>query len=146
MGAIRLIIIYALIVLNAATALYMERYMGSWYKIELVIIPLGLLASLVVMLMLAVEAEWSWPLSVVFFSMAIANLMFEFAVSKRYIAFLLALLLNLFGFLISILSIVDKEEPIDDSAPPAPPVETYDAGEKAGIVDETPKRRKGKAK
>lgn len=133
MGAIRLIIIYTLVVLNAAAAVYMEMHMTSWYRLEMLVILVGLLASLIVMIALAVEAEWAWPLTTIFFSLAIANLVFEFSLTKRYIAFLIALVLNVFGFLISILSVGEIEpEPLPPEPTPAsppmdsPPIETYD--------------------
>ena len=153
MGAIRTIIIYALIILNAAVAIYMEMYMTSFYRIEMAVILFGLLASLILMISLAVDAEWSWPFSVIFFSAAIANNAFEFSVSKRYLAFLLVVLVNLFGFLISILSIASKEPDFESSESlenspenspqlqevEQPKVETYEVKESAGK-----RRRKAK--
>lgn len=139
MGAIRTIIIYALIVFNTAAAVYMETHMVSWYRLEMVAILFGMLASLILMIALAVDAEWGWPFSVLYFSAAIANNAFEFAVSKRYLAFLLVVLVNLFGFLISILSIVDKkqeEEPeVTETPQEMPPVETYDVSQPTVTVE-----------
>ncbi len=149
MGAIRTIIIYALIVFNAAAAMYMETHMASWYKLEIAVILFGMLASLILMIALAVDAEWSWPFSVLYFSTAIANNTFEFAVSKRYLAFLLVVLVNLFGFLISILSIVDrKQEECCEAAETAQepqeslPVETYDVSQPTVTVE----KKKGKSR
>jgi len=141
MGAIRLLIIYTLIVLNAAAAVYMETHMASWYRLEMLVILVGLLASLIVMIALAVEAEWAWPLATIFFSLAIANLVFEFSISRRYIAFLVALVLNVFAFLISILSVGEVEpEPLPESPPPAAPsVETYEVKHEA--AGDAPKKR-----
>lgn len=140
MGAIRTVIIYALIVLNVTAAVYMEMRMASWYRLEMVVILFGMLASLILMIALAVDAEWSWPFSVLYFSTAIANSAFEFAVSKRYLVFLLVILVNLFGFLISILSLVDRkqedvESEMTETQQEAPPVETYDVSRPTVTVE-----------
>lgn len=145
MGAFRTSTILTLIILNAATALFMETKMTNFYQLEILILLSGLFASLVLIVLLAVDAEIAWPAAILYFSLAIANNIFLYSTTQHTPAFLIAVVLNLFGFLISTLSSTcnndseDYTEPSHEPTETAPPVETYDI--KEPIVTHEPEKK-----
>jgi len=142
MGGFRIVITYALILLNILGALYAEAHLTALAGLELSIIALGTLFSFILMIALAVETRWSWSIGLIYFSFALANTIFLFAITRYTLPFLTAAFLNLLGFIISAVSMVADEEntesidapPVETYEEPSQPVETYDVPKKNSRV------------
>ena len=127
MGSLRMITTYALILLNILGALYAETHLKTFAGPEIFVIAAGMVCSFILMIALAVETRWSWSMGIINFSLALANNIFLFALTRHPLAFLSTIFLNLLGFIISAVSLVDTdtEENDDENTHSLPPIETY---------------------
>ena len=144
MGSLRMITIYALILLNVLGALYVETHLNMLAGLEIFVVAAGVVCSFILMIALAVETKWSWSMGIIYFSLALANNTFLFALTRHSLAFLSAIFLNLLGFIISAVSLVDTEENGNENTHSFPPIETYEEEQPTQSVEtyDVPKQKK----
>ncbi len=124
MSIARLITILAVLVLNFSAAIFLQTKLQAYSNLELAFIILGIIVGIVVLASIGASARWAWPVTTLFFSASMANLLFLFLATDAIVTFLGATLVNLVGMMIAVLSIT-REVPIENPAP----VETYDVRE-----------------
>ena len=121
MGIARLIVILAVLVLNFAAAIFLQTKLQTYTNLELAFIILGIIVGIVVLASIGTSAKWAWPVTTLFFSASMANLLFLFLATDAVVIFLAATLVNLIGMMIAVLSIT-REIPMEQPTP----VETYE--------------------
>ncbi|MEM4246706.1 MAG: hypothetical protein QXF14_00060 [Candidatus Woesearchaeota archaeon] len=147
MGFGRLMTVLALLALNLVGMIFLEGKMSEYATLELVIIVVGILLSILALIGIAAESRWSWPFSTVLFSLFLANAVFLFVTVGAFVTFVLLLIVNIIGLLVSVLSIEDVvKEPASTHPPELPQIETYSAEEPAQVTYKAPKARRGRRK
>lgn len=126
MGIARLIVILAVLVLNFAAAIFLQTKLQAYTSLELAFIILGIIVGIVVLVSIGTNARWAWPVTTLFFSASMANLLFLFLATDAIVTFLAATLVNLLGMMIAVLSIT-REIPMEEPTP----VETYEVEKEA---------------
>jgi hypothetical protein len=128
MSAGRLWTVLVLLVLTFIGAIFMESRMPQYAALELVIIVVGILLSIIALIGIASESRWAWPYATILFSLSLANILFLYLNVPAIGTFLVLLAVNIFGLMLSILSIEDIEEAVStwNATPEAvAPLETY---------------------
>ncbi len=129
MGFGRLLVIMAVLVLNLVGMIFLETKMSEYAVLELVIIVVAILLSILALIGIAAESRWSWAFTTILFSLLLANCVFLFATVGAFVTFVLMIVVNIFGLLVSVLSIGDVSPSVESTAPQSqdniPPVETY---------------------
>lgn len=150
MGAIRLIIVLALLLLNFVGALFLETRMAQYYNLELVLMIIGLIVMAGILLGLVFEARWAWPLSTIFFAASLANSVFLYFNVRSFLVFSGLLLFNLLGLVLSVVSIKEEDD-FSEETTDSMPAELVDNEEPKSVVyksdseEETaPKKKKRK--
>jgi len=146
MGFGRLLFVMALLALNLVGMIFLESRMERYVALELVIIVLGILLGILALMGIAAESRWSWPFATILFSLFLANAVFLYVVVGAFVTFVLMLIVNIFGLLVSVLSIEDSVVPAPAGSVPAgsPQVETYNAEEPAEVTYGTGKKKRGR--
>ncbi len=128
MGFGRLFTMMVVLVLNLVGMIFLETKMVDYAVLELVIIVVAVILSILALIGIAAESGWSWPFATILFSLLLANAVFLFATVGAFVTFVLLIIVNIFGLLVSVLSIGDVSS-VESAAPQTqqdiPPVETY---------------------
>ena len=145
MGFGRLLTIMAVLVLNFIGAIFLETKMEQYAAVELVIIVVAILLSVIALIGIAAESRWSWPFVTILFALMLANAVFLFVTVGAFVTFVLMLIVNIFGMLVSVLSIEDSSQPHVSAAPveQAPAVEPY-TEEPAQVTYKAPAAKRGR--
>ncbi len=148
MSAGRLFTVLAVLVLSFIGTLFLESKMEQYFTLELVIIVVGILLSIIALVGVASESRWAWPFSTILFALLLANAVFLYVNVGAFVTFVLLLLVNIFGMLVSVLSIEDISASMTNQwSPDAAQVETYAAEPEAKVTYKAPKvKAKGKRK
>ena len=107
-----------LIALSLVVSLSLETRMTTGYVFELAVILIGIIVSLGILFGLWIDAEWAYPLAILLFAAATANIVWQFALTKTFMVFAFGLLVNIGGMVLCFVSLDDYQW--DD------PVEVYD--------------------
>ena len=144
MGIARTIAILLLIFFNFLGAIFLETKLKTNFTLELVLIVIGLIIAFGVILGLGLELKWGWPLAAIMFSLYLANTVFLYCNIKAFLTFGLLLFCNTIGLLISVVSIQEEDDFVEESYP----VEKYGFDEEPHSVayDVKPKATKKSAK
>ena len=118
----KIITIAILIALSLLTALILETKIHSYVAIEIILLGVGILASLIILFGLWIETDWAYPLAIIFFAISSANILWLFMSTKTFLTFTFGVLVNVSGMVICLAS-------LKESTPWAPQLETYDAKE-----------------
>jgi hypothetical protein len=147
MGFGRLLLVMALLVLNLVGMIFLEGKMEQYAALELVIIVVGILLGILALMGIASEARWSWPFTTILFSLFLANAVFLFVTVGAFVTFVLMVLVDIFGLLVSVLSISDLAPAMQSAAPvgEAPRVEPY-TEEPAQVTYGAEKKKRGRRK
>jgi hypothetical protein len=121
----RLWTILLVLVLSFIGTIFLEGKLEQYAALELVIIVVGILLSIIALVGIAAEARWAWPFTTILFSLSLANLVFLHVNIGAFVTFVLLLLVNVFGMLVSVLSIEDFGETMTPAASPESSLETY---------------------
>ncbi len=148
MGFGRLLLIMGVLVLNFIGAIFLETKMAEYAVLELVIIVVAILLSIIALIGIAAESRWAWPFVTILFALMLANSVFLFVTVGAFVTFVLMLIVNIFGMLVSVLSIEDSGSAMPASvASEAPAIETYTEETPAQVTYKAPKAKKaGKRK
>ncbi len=145
MGFGRLLIIMGVLVLNFIGAIFLETKMTEYAALELVIIVVAILLSVIALIGIAAESRWSWAFVTILFALMLANSVFLFVTVGAFVTFVLMLIVNIFGMLVSVLSIEDSGAVMPASvASEAPAVETYTEEPPAQVTYKAPRTRKAR--
>lgn len=109
-----------LIALSLLTALILETNLHKYVAVEIILIGAGIFISLIILFGLWIETDWAYPLAIIFFSVAAANLLWMFLSTKTFLTFAFGVLVNVSGLVICIAS-------IKQSTPLGQALETYEA-------------------
>jgi len=110
------------LVLNFILAILLESKLKTNYTFELVVIVIGILLSIAMLLGMSFEANWSWPLATILFSLFLANSIYLYVFTSAFVAFTALVLVNTLGLLTSVLSIPTYDDYFIDAVP----LETYE--------------------
>lgn len=148
MGAGKLFTTLVIVVLNLALWIFLETKLERFFTLELVLVVLGILLSLILLVSITTRARWAWAFGTIFFSLALANSLFLFWNTRAWGSFLLLLLLNTFGLLMSILSsgTEDEEDLWEGGTPEPSSPEVYDADHSKKVTYKAPKTLKKRKK
>jgi hypothetical protein len=148
MGIGRLLVIMATLVLSFIGTIFLESKMEQYAVLELVIIVVGILLSIIALIGIAAESRWSWPFATILFSLLLANAVFLFVNVPAFVTFVLLIIVNIFGMLVSVLSINDSVPSVVSSAPAgeAPQVEPYVEEPAAEVTYKETKPKRGRRK
>jgi len=130
--------VLALLVVNFIGTIFIESKMPQYFTLELVIIVVGILLAVISLVGIAAEARWAWPFSTILFSLLLANSVFLYVNVPAIITFLGLLVVNIFGLLVSIISIEDVAQSLGAMNPDVSPLETYPTGESAQVTYSAP--------
>ena len=146
MGIGRLLVIMATLVLSFIGTIFLESKMEQYAVLELVIIVVGILLSIIALIGVAAESRWSWPFATILFSLLLANAVFLFVNVPAFVTFVLLIIVNIFGMLVSVLSIEDSSPSVVSTAPAeeTPHVEPYVEEPSAEVTYKEPKRGRRK--
>lgn len=146
MGIGRLLVIIATLVMSFIGTIFLESKMGQFAALELVIIVVAILLSIIALIGIAAESRWSWPFATILFSLMLANAVFLFVNVPALITFVLLIIVNIFGMLVSVLSIDDSSPSVVSTAPAgeSPRVEPYVEEPSAEVTYKEPKRGRRK--
>ncbi len=134
----RLIATLILLVLNIAAAIFLQTKLIDYYTLEAVFIILLIIIGVILLVGIGVKAGWIWPVTTLYFSASLANLLFLFLSTNAIITFILAVFVNLVGMMIAVLSITKSVE-----SEGATPVETYNVETPKEVRVETRISKKG---
>ncbi|MEM4263443.1 MAG: hypothetical protein QW666_00925 [Candidatus Woesearchaeota archaeon] len=149
MGAIRLIIVLVLLLLNFIGAIFLETRMTQYFHLELVLMILGFILMAGILLGLVFEARWAWPLSTIFFAASLANAVFLYFNVKSFLVFSGLLFFNLIGLVLSVVSIKEEDDFSEETAD-STPAEVVENEEPKSVVyksdseEAAPKKKKKK--
>jgi len=143
MGAGKLLTTLVILVINFLLMIFLEKKLESLYTLELVIIVIGMLLALILLIGIAMESRWAWPFGTIFFSLSLANAVFLFWNVGAWLSFVLMLLFNVFGLLMSVLSI---GEPDDDWEPMQDTLQVHDEPKEVAYSPTKVKASKKKTK
>ncbi len=121
----RAITVLGLVVLNFIGVIFLETKLQEYFRLELVIIMVGMLLSLIALVGIAAEARWAWPFTTILFALSLANVVFLHVNIGAIGTFLLLLIVNVFGLLMAILSLQDTVESVEIPQM-EPSLDTYD--------------------
>jgi hypothetical protein len=124
MGAGKLLTTLVILVLNFVLAIFVETKLKAFFTLELVFVVLGMLLALILLFGIATGSRWAWPFGTIFFSLSLANAVFLFWNSGAWLSFVLLLLFNVFGLLMAVLSIGERED--EGLEMPQEPLQTYE--------------------
>ncbi len=145
MGFGRLLVIMGVLVLNFIGAIFLETKMDQYAALELVIIVVSILLSVIALIGIAAESRWSWAFVTILFALMLANAVFLFVTVGAFVTFVLMLIVNIFGMLVSVLSIEDSGSAMPASvASEAPAVETYTEEAPAQVTYKAPAAKRGR--
>jgi hypothetical protein len=146
MGIGRLLVIIATLVMSFIGTIFLESKMEQFAVLELVIIVVAILLSIIALIGVAAESRWSWPFATILFSLMLANAVFLFVNVPALITFVLLIIVNIFGMLVSVLSIDDSSPSVVSTAPAeqTPHVEPYVEEPSAEVTYKEPKRGRRK--
>lgn len=129
--------VLAILALNILGAIFLETKMTALFAAELAIILIAIILSAIVLIGIATETKWAWPVATLFFALSLANLVFLLLATRAFGTFAFLLLVNVVGLLVSVLSIKEAdefEEPV--------PLETYSPETEQEVVYEGAPRAK----
>lgn len=141
MGIVRILTILFALFMNFVGAIYLETRMTNNFTLELVLIVIGILVSIIMLLGLAFESKWSWPLATIIFSASLANSVFLYFSVNTFLVFGGLLFFNLLGLVISVVSIPEKDD-FDSETSDSFPVDSYDEEPKSVVYKSTTKKKK----
>jgi hypothetical protein len=146
MGIGRLLVIIATLVMSFIGTIFLESKMEQFAVLELVIIVVAILLSIIALIGIAAESRWSWAFATILFSLMLANSVFLFVNVPALITFVLLIIVNIFGMLVSVLSIEDSSPSVVSTAPAeeTPHVEPYVEEPSAEVTYKEPKRGRRK--
>ena len=146
MGAGRLFTMLVVLILSFIGMIFLETKMERFFALELVIIVVGVLLAIIALLGMASESRWAYPFTTILFALLLANTIFLFVITDAIGTFLIMLVLNLFGFLMSVLSIEDISRNAAGTFTPemTPPAENYAAEPEAKVTYTAPKAKKSR--
>ncbi len=104
-----------LLALSLLTALLFETKMSIGNAFELLAIVVGIIIAFGILFSLWIEAEWAYPLAILFFAAATANLLWLHLELKTFLLFAFGLLVNVAGMVVAFASIENEqwEEPLE---------------------------------
>lgn len=141
-GVGRIISLLIFLVLNFVLAIFLESKLASGYTFELVVIVIGIILSIALLLGVAIEARWTWPVATILFSVFLANAVFLYIGTAAFVAFTGLVLVNVLGLLTAVLSINEPEPYMVDAFP----LETYEAASQAAVSYATRTSKKSTTK
>ncbi|OYT32765.1 hypothetical protein DRJ22_00850 [Candidatus Woesearchaeota archaeon] len=123
----RVLAIVILMGLNLATALMLESKVGAFYWVELLLILVAMGVIGVQFLAMWLEAEWSYPLATILFSLSLVNLLWLYSSVSWFKVFAAGVVFNLLGIIISSVGVKKEDEQ---------ELETYDDEEPEEDIEE----------
>ncbi|MBW2969791.1 hypothetical protein KY309_01665 [Candidatus Woesearchaeota archaeon] len=102
---IKFIVTIILLGLSLLTALVLESYLKTGYAVQLVLILIGIILTAGIIFGLWIELEWAYPFTMLFFALALADMVWMFAETKAFLPFAFGLLVNVAGLVLCIASI-----------------------------------------
>ncbi|VVB80971.1 Uncharacterised protein [uncultured archaeon] len=101
---IKMIVTVLLLGLSLFTALILESRMNTGYAIQLAIILIGAILMACALFGLWIEAEWSYPFTLIVFALSLANLVWAFTSTKAFLPFTFGLLISVAGIVMCLAS------------------------------------------
>ncbi|MBD3361780.1 hypothetical protein GF358_03230 [Candidatus Woesearchaeota archaeon] len=142
MGAIKAVFAFGLLILNFIGALFLFTKLAGGIPVylEILYVLAALLVSLVYLLGTGFDAKWAGPIGLILFAVNMANAVCLYLLIGAFLTFVLLILVNAMGILLSLFSLNDEED--DDFEPIAEPVETYDVEAEKPAKKKSRKRKK----
>lgn len=140
MGMGRLFFILGLLVLNFVGTIFLESRLQQYAVLELVIIVVGILLSILAIVGIATEVKWAWPFATILFALSLANVVFLHVNINAFLTFVILLFVNVFGLLVSVLSIEDDSDMVElseDTTTSSVPLETYSLASEPTVTYKT---------
>lgn len=102
---IKFITTIILLGLSLLTALILESYMKTGYAIQLVLILIGIILTAGIIFALWIEIEWANAMTMLFFTLSLANLVWLYTATKTFLPFAFGLLVNVAGLVMCLAEI-----------------------------------------
>ncbi len=96
--------------ISLLTALLLESSMTGGYAAQLAMIIVGIILTTGVIFGLWIEAEWSYPLGLIIFAAALANLLWLFKLTNNQLTFVFGILVNVAGLVMCLVSLKEIPE------------------------------------
>lgn len=135
----RALAIVILMGLNLVAAFMLTSKMGPYYWIEILLLLIAMGFIGIQFLAMWLDAEWSYPLATILFSLSLINLLWLYSAVNYFKVFAAGIVFNLLGIVVSSVG-TKKEEESEE-------LETYDEEEEPeDDEEEKPKRGRKRKK
>ncbi|RMD57909.1 hypothetical protein D6825_02530 [Candidatus Woesearchaeota archaeon] len=95
--------------LSLLTALLIETQMTTWASIQIIVLLLAIGFAPLILFGLWLEEDWAYLFSTIFFTGALADLVFTFAITRELLPFSFGVLVSVCGTVISLISVQPEE-------------------------------------
>lgn len=106
---IKFMVTVLLLGLSLLTMLILESYLKTGYALQLVLILIGIILTAGIIFALWIEIEWANPITMIFFALALIDIIWLFTATKAFLPFSFGLLVNVAGLVICLAGLGNYE-------------------------------------